>query len=81
VGERGASQLADVIKAAPIFQAITPRWIVRLLNWKALEVGFFRRDRGVEHKPIDVVCSLTDKSLIPGTYAECEEAPREHVLS
>jgi hypothetical protein len=81
LGERGASQLASVTKTPPIFQAITPRWIVRLLDWKPLEAGIFRRNRVVEDKPIDVVCSHTDESLIPGTYAEYEETPREYVLS
>lgn len=81
LGERGASQLANVTKTPPIFQAITPRWIVRLLDWKPLEAGIFRRNRVVEDKPIDVVCSHTDESLIPGTYAEYEETPREYVLS
>jgi Phage capsid-like protein len=81
LGERGASQLANVTKTPPIFQAITPRWIVRLLDWKPLEAGIFRRNRVVEDKPIDVVCSHTDESVIPGTYAEYEETPREYVLS
>ena len=81
LGERGAIQLANVTKTAPIYQAITPRWIVRLLDWKPLEAGIFRRNRVVEDKPIDVICSHTDESIIPGTYAEYEEAPREYVLS
>ena len=81
LGERGAIQLANVTKTAPIYQAITPRWLVRLLDWKPLEAGIFRRNRVVEDKPIEVVCSHTDESVIPGTYAEYEEAPREYILS
>jgi encapsulin shell SprI-like protein len=81
LGERAAYQLANVTKTAPIYQAITPRWIVRLLDWKPLEAGIFRRNRVVEDKPIEVVCSHTDESVIPGTYAQYEEAPREYVLS
>jgi hypothetical protein len=81
LGERGAIQLANVTKTPPIYQAITPRWIVRLLDWKPLEAGIFRRNRVVEEKPIEVICSHTDESIIPGTYAEYEEAPREYVLS
>lgn len=81
LGERGAYQLANVTKTAPIYQAITPRWIVRLLDWKPLEAGIFRRNRVVEDRPIDIVCSHTDESVIPGTFAEYEEAPREYVLS
>lgn len=81
LGEQAASQLANVTKTAPIYGAITPRWIVRLLDWKPLEAGIFRRNRVVEEKAIEVVCSHTDESLIPGTYAEYEEHPREYVLS
>jgi Phage capsid-like protein len=81
LGERAAYQLANVTKTAPIYQATTPRWIVRLLDWKPLEAGIFRRNRVVEDKPIDVICSHTDESIIPGTYASYEEAPREYVLS
>jgi hypothetical protein len=81
LGEPAAIQLANVTKTAPIYGAITPRWIVRLLDWKPLEAGVFRRNRVVEDKTIEVVCSHTDESVIPGTYADYEEHPREHVLS
>jgi hypothetical protein len=81
LGEPAAIQLANVTKTPPIYGAITPRWIVRLLDWKPLEAGIFRRNRVVEDKAIEVVCSHTDESVIPGTYAEYEEHPREYVLS
>ena len=81
LGEQGAYQLANVTKTPPIYGAITPRWLVRLLDWKPLEAGIFRRNRVVEEKAIEVVCSHTDESLIPGTFAQYEEAPREYVLS
>ena len=81
LGEPAAIQLANVTKTAPIYGAITPRWIVRLLDWRPLEAGIFRRNRVVEDKPVEVVCSHTDESVIPGTYAEYEDHPREYVLS
>jgi hypothetical protein len=81
LGQAGAIQLANVTKTPPIYGAITPRWLVRLLDWKPLEAGIFRRNRVVEGKPIDVLCSHDDESVIPGTYAEYEETPREYVLS
>jgi hypothetical protein len=40
--EESAFQLANVTKTAPQFGAITPRWLVRLLDWKPLEAGTFR---------------------------------------
>lgn len=81
LGEPAASQLANVTKTAPIFGAITPRWLVRLLDWKPLEAGIFRRNRVVEGKVIEVACSREQESVIPGTYAEYEKTPREYRLS
>ncbi|MBB6145132.1 hypothetical protein HNQ77_003090 [Silvibacterium bohemicum] len=80
LGEQGAYQLANVTKTAPIYGAITPRWLVRLLDWKPLESGIFRRNRVVEEKVIEVLCGHTDESVIPSTYAEYEETPREYRL-
>jgi Phage capsid-like protein len=81
LGEQAAFQLANVTKTAPIYGAITPRWLVRLLDWKPLEAGIFRRNRVVEGKAIEVLCGHVDESVIPGTYAEYEETPREYRLS
>ncbi len=81
LGEPGAIQLANVTKTAPIYGAITPRWLVRLLDWKPLEAGIFRRNRVVDDKVIDVACSREQESVIAGTYVGYEETPREYVLS
>lgn len=81
LGEQGAYQLANVTKTAPIYGAITPRWLVRLLDWKPLEAGIFRRNRVVEEKAIEILCGHVDESVIPSTYAQYEETPREYRLS
>jgi hypothetical protein len=81
LGEQAASQLANVTKTAPIYGAITPRWIVRLLDWKPLEAGIFRRNRVVEGKTIEVLCSREQESAIPSTWAQYEEKPREYRLT
>jgi hypothetical protein len=81
LGEQSAIQLAHVTKTAPIYGAITPRWLVRLLDWKPLDAGIFRRNRVVEEKPIEVVCSHEAETVIPGTFPGYEEAPREYRLS
>jgi len=81
LGEQAAYQLANVTKTAPIYGAVTPRWLVRLLDWKPLESGIFRLNRVVEDKPIEVLCGHVDESEIPQTYAQYEEAPREYILS
>ena len=81
LGEQAAYQLANVTKTAPIYGAVTPRWLVRLLDWKPLESGIFRRNRVDEKKTIDVLCSREQGSVIPSTYAQYEETPREYRLS
>jgi len=81
LGDQAAFQLANVTKTAPIYGAITPRWLVRLLDWKPLEAGTFRRNRVVEDKAIEVLCGHVDESVIPGTFAQYEETPREYRLS
>ena len=81
LGDQAAYQLANVTKTAPIYGAVTPRWLVRLLDWKPLESGIFRLNRVVEDKSIDVLCGHVDESEIPQTYAEYEETPREYRLS
>jgi hypothetical protein len=45
--EEAAFQLANVTKTAPQFGAITPRWLVRFLDWKPLEAGTFRLNRSM----------------------------------
>ena len=81
LGEQSAVQLANVTKTAPIYGAITPRWLVRFLDWKPLEAGIFRRNRVVENKPVEVTCGHVDESALPATHAEYEEHPREYRLS
>jgi hypothetical protein len=79
--EQAAFQLANVTKTAPQYGAITPRWLVRLLDWKPLEAGTFRRNRVDEGKAIEVTCGQVDESTLPGTYVQYEEKPKEYRLS
>jgi hypothetical protein len=79
--EQAAFQLANVTKTAPQYGAITPRWLVRLLDWKPLEAGTFRRNRVDEGKAIAVTCGQVEESALPGTYIQYEENPKEYKLS
>jgi hypothetical protein len=81
MSDEAAYQLANVTKTAPQFGAITPRWLVRLLDWKPLEAGIFRLNKVDETKPIESVCSHEDESPLASTYIKYEEEPREYVLS
>jgi hypothetical protein len=79
--EEAAFQLANVTKTAPQYGAITPRWLVRLLDWKPLEAGTFRVNRVDEGKPIESTCGQVDESPLAPTYVEYQEEPREYRLS
>lgn len=81
LGEEAAFQLANVTKTAPQFGAITPRWLVRLLDWKPLEAGTFRVNKVDESKAIESLCAHEDESPLPATFVDYEEAPREYRLS
>ena len=79
--EDAAFQLANVTKTAPQFGAITPRWLVRFLDWKPLEAGTFRLNRVDEIKPIDSTCGHEDESTLASTFVQYQEKPREYRLS
>jgi len=81
LGERAAFQLANVTKTAPQYGAITPRWLVRFLDWKPLEAGTLRVNRVVDEKSVEVICDQKDEKAIPESFVNYEEKPREYILN
>jgi hypothetical protein len=81
LGEEAAFQLANVTKTAPQFGAITPRWLVRLLDWKPLEAGTLRLNKVDESKAIESTCDHSDESTLAATFVEYQDKPREYRLS
>jgi len=79
--EEAAFQLANVTKTAPQFGAITPRWLVRLLDWKPLESGIFRLNKVDESKVIESTCDHGDESTLASTFVDYQDEPREYRLS
>jgi hypothetical protein len=79
--EEAAFQLANVTKTAPQFGAITPRWLVRFLDWKPLEAGTLRLNKVDESKIIDSTCDHSDESPLAPTFVEYQDQPREYRLS
>jgi hypothetical protein len=74
-----AYQLADVTKTRPQFGAITPRWLTKFLEFKALETGIYRINKVVEgDTPLDVLCSQDPRNIeIPQGYIAYQTKPRE----
>jgi hypothetical protein len=81
LGERAAFQLANVTKTPPQYGAITPRWLVRFLDWKPLEAGTLRVNRVVDDESIEVVCDQKDETSIPESFVNYQEKPREYTLN
>ncbi len=81
LADAAARQLANTTKTVPQMAAITPRWLVRFLEWKPLESGTFRVNRVRDESAIEVVCGSRDERTLPETFVDYEEKPREYTLS
>jgi hypothetical protein len=81
LGERAAFQLANVTKTPPQYGAITPRWLVRFLDWKPLEAGTLRVNRVVDEKSVEVICDQNIEQDIPESFINYDETPREYKLN
>lgn len=82
LGAASAYQVAKVTKTTPQFESITPRWLTRLFDWKALENGVFRLNKVKEgESPLDTLCSQRGNNIdIPEVFVHYEEQPREYIL-
>jgi hypothetical protein len=80
LGDRAAFQLANVTKTPPQYGAITPRWLVRLLDWKPLEAGTLRVNRVMNAENVEVACGTKDERTLPETFINYDEKPREYTL-
>lgn len=81
LGDIAARQLAVTTKTAPQQPAITPRWLVSLLEWVPVESGTYRVNRVANANPIEVVCGARDERRLPETFVDYDEKPREYALS
>jgi encapsulin shell SprI-like protein len=80
LSDRAAFQLANVTKTPPQYGAITPRWLVRLLDWKPLEAGTLRVNRVIDDSAPDVICGQKDEKALPDSYIDYDPKPREYTL-
>ena len=81
LADAAARQLANTTKTVPQTAAITPRWLVRFLDWRPVESGTFRVNRVKDNAVIDVACGSRDERALPETFVDYEERPREYTLS
>jgi len=81
LGDAAARQLANTTKTVPQMVGITPRWLVRFLDWRPLESGTYRVNRVRDDSVIEVACGSRDERALPETFVDYEERPREYTLS
>jgi Phage capsid-like protein len=81
LGDIAARQLANTTKTPPQLAAITPRWLVQLLNWVPVESGTYRVNKVKNDQQIEVDCGSRDERTLPETFVDYVETPREYTLS
>jgi hypothetical protein len=81
LGDVAARQLANTTKTAPQLTAITPRWLVQLLNWVPVESGTYRVNKVKNDAEIQVDCGSRDERALPETFVDYLETPREYTLN
>lgn len=78
---QAAYQLIDVVKTAPVFESLTPRWFIKMLEWKPIEAGVFRVNKV---KETDSPLCISDMELgfddIPEGFIDYDKEPREYTL-
>lgn len=81
LGDSAARQLANATKTVPQLSTISPRWLVHLLQWTPVEAGIFRLNKVKNPLNVQVACSQRDEAVLPQTFADYEEQPREYFLN
>ena len=82
LGEKAARQLANATKTHAQWLGISPRWLVSFLPWTPVEAGIYRLNRVVEEEaPADVECSPRGDAVLPETFVNYDEHPREYFLN
>jgi hypothetical protein len=81
LGDVAARQLANATKTVPQMVSITPRWLTHLLHWVPVEAGIFRLNKVKEGTSVSIDCSARDERVLPQTFVDYEENPREYLLT
>jgi hypothetical protein len=92
---KAAVTLAHTTISAPMMEEITPRWLLTFLPWVAVEAGTYRvntlkksSDRAANlrvneygEKAIQLLSGHKGEPVLPQTFPDYEENPREYPLS
>jgi hypothetical protein len=81
LSDSAARQLANATKTVAQMSTITPRWLVRLMQWTPVEAGIYRLNSVTSPEDVDVVCPPRGEADLPTTFVDYDETPREYFLS
>jgi hypothetical protein len=81
LGDVAARQLAIATRTVPQMITISPRWLTHLLNWIPVESGVYRLNKVKDASNVQVDCSARDERVLPETFVDYIENPREYNLS
>jgi hypothetical protein len=81
LSDNAARQLANATKTVAFMSTITPRWLVRFMQWVPVEAGIYRVNRVRHPEDVTVMCPPRAEADLPLTFVDYEEAPREYFLS
>ena len=81
LGDVAARQLAIATRTVPQMSSITPRWLTQLLHWVPVESGIYRVNKVKDANSVTVDCSNRDERVLPQTFVDYIENPREYMLS
>ena len=81
LGDVAARQLAIATRTVPQMSTITPRWLTHLMSWIPVESGVYRLNKVKDASSVEVDCSGRDERVLPQTFVDYVENPREYNLS
>src|SRR4029450_10546631 len=81
LGDVAARQLANATKTVPQMSSISPRWLTHLLQWVPVGARICRVTRVEDSAAVEVDCSARDERVLPQTFVDYVENPREYMLT
>lgn len=81
LGDVAARHLAIATRTVPQMETITPRWLTHLMYWIPVESGVYRLNKVKGAENVEVTCSERDEKVLPQTFVDYIENPREYNLS
>jgi hypothetical protein len=81
LSDASARKLANATKTTAQMSTITPRWLVRFMDWVPVEAGIYRLNKVKHPEEVEVACPPRGEIDLPTTFVDYEESPREYFLS